>query len=160
MAPAASQGIIAPSDYREPIEAKDRRREDRKPGPKPAETADAMTEVVVGLMGSLEATAIARRLKIDPRTVRGTIKAARASLAARAELYVELHAHAAAVAALAGDAKPAQWALERIAEEGERIIDPPQAEQPVAPTTFNIGFKIGGLPEMTAQPVLTGEVKQ
>jgi hypothetical protein len=59
-----------------------------------------------------------------------------------------------------GDAKPAQWALERIHEDGDRVIDPPKAEETKAPATFNIGFKIGGLPEgVVVNPLaLDGEV--
>src|SRR4029077_18155779 len=76
---------------------------------------------------------------------------ARTTLQRRARYYLDLHAQAAAMAACEGDAKPAQWALERIAEEGDRVVDEPKSAAPAAPPQFNLGFVIGGMP-MPAQP--------
>ncbi len=150
-APPASEGLRAPSDVRVRTEDRDREREDRKRGRKSDDDAAAITDLAISLMDKLSAAAIARKLKVDPRSVREVIKSARRSLAQRAELYVEMHAHAAAVAALAGDAKPAQWAIERIAEEGERVIDPPDDVKPASVPTFTLGFVVGGMP--MARPV-------
>lgn len=145
-APPASEGLRAPSDAYERTEQRDRDREDRKRGRKTTEDADLITSTAIALMDKLSAAAIARKLECDPRAVRSVIKSARNALASRAELYVELHVHAATVAAMAGDAKPAQWAIERIAEEGERIIDPPDDAKPSTVPTFTLGFVVGGMP--------------
>lgn len=165
LAPPASEGIIAPSSALVRQEARDRREYKRTPGPKDDAEGDAIVDITLQLMEKMSAPAIARRAAaeghpVDSRSVTSIIRAARRSLAERAEFYVEAHGVATIRAAIEGDAKPAQWALDRIAEEGERIIDAPQAEAAVAPTTFNIGFKMGGLPEgVTVAPLaIEGEV--
>lgn len=164
-APPASDGMIAPSSALERQEARDRREHKRTPGPKDDAEGDAIVDITLRLMDKFNAPAIARRAAaeghpVDPRSVTTIIKAARRTLAERAEFYVEAHGVATIRAAIEGDAKPAQWALDRIAEDGERIVDAPQAEAAVAPTTFNIGFKMGGLPEgVTVAPAaIEGEV--
>jgi hypothetical protein len=68
---------------------------------------------------------IAKIVKRDVGTVRAVIRFAREALARRAEDYVELHWVATVVAASKGDARPAQWALERIQAEGEHVVEPP-----------------------------------
>lgn len=150
--PPASVELRAPSSRLRRSEDRDREREDRKRGPKSAEDADAITQLTMRLMDKLTAAEIARKAEVDPRAVRTVIKAARASLASRAEFYVEAHAAATAVAALAGDAKPAQWAMERIAEDGERIVDAPEENKVQQAPTFTLGFVVGGMPAVKALP--------
>ena len=84
------------------------------------------------------------------RTVREAIKVARQALAGAAETYVELHMLATEVAALKGDASPAQWALERIAEGGARVVDAPKT----GPTGLGlrIGIAVGGVPQRSLPP--------
>jgi hypothetical protein len=150
--PPASVELRAPSSRLRRSEDRDREREDRKRGPKSEEESDAITQLTMRLMDKLTAAEIARKAEVDPRAVRTVIKAARASLASRAEFYVEAHAAATAVAALAGDAKPAQWAMERIAEEGERIVDAPEENKVQQAPTFTLGFVVGGMPAVKALP--------
>lgn len=91
------------------------------------------------------------------RAVREIIKEARATLQRRAVFYLDLHAQAATVAAEQGDAKPAQWALERIAEEGDRVVDEPKSAPAAAPPQFNLGFVIGGIP-MPSRQLTAGDL--
>lgn len=86
------------------------------------------------------------------RTVKELVKSARALFARRAEFYVEAHAQATLVAAGKGDASPAEWALERIAEAGERIVDPPKADVG-RPAAVSIGIQLGGMPSTAHQTV-------
>ena len=101
------------------------------------------------------------------RPVREAIKAARHALASAAETYVELHMLATEVAALKGDASPAQWALERIAEGADRVVDAPKSG-PSMPSV-QIGIALGGSiapkanqPAFTIQdvPTLIAEVEE
>lgn len=152
-APPASDGLRAPSRALVRTETRDRAAANRQVHRDEASAA-GVVDLTLRLMGRMNATAIAREVEADPRTVRDIIKAARKSLADRAEFYVEAHAVATVQAAIAGNAKPAQWALEHIAEEDARIIDPPKVEERQAPATFNIGFKMGGIPEAADQRAL------
>lgn len=145
-APPASEGLRAPHGALVRTEIRDRANSDRKVHKDEAE-AQGVVDLTLRLMGKMSTMAIARETGVDPRTTTDIIKRARRSLAERAEFYVEAHAVATVQAAIAGNAKPAQWALEHIAEEGEHIVDPVKTEEKVAPQTFNIGFKMGGLPD-------------
>ena len=89
--------------------------------------------------------AIELGMSVEAKPIKEVIKTARELFARRAGEYVEIHLMAAKMAALDGNAKPAQWALERIAEGGERVVDAPSATATHAPS-FNIGFSIGGVP--------------
>src|SRR5439155_1238146 len=93
----------------------------------------------------------------DGRKVREVVAAAKETLQRRVGEYVEIHIVAAKVAAMKGDADPAQWALENIAVEGERVVDPPQKNLPPAAPTFNLGFVIGGMPQRPQLPANTKE---
>lgn len=90
---------------------------------------------------------IARRVGVstDGKTVRQVIGIAREAFARRAQDYVDLHFEAAEVAAKKGDAGPAQWALERIAEAGQHVVD--TAKQAPQQPTLQIGIAIGGVPQ-------------
>ena len=90
------------------------------------------------------------------RPVREAIKVARQTLAGAAEKYVELHMLATEVAALKGDAAPAQWALERIAEGGARVVDAPKAG-PTGPG-LRIGIAVGGVPRSLPPTVDISEI--
>lgn len=92
-------------------------------------------------------------------SVKAAIKSARASLAAAAEEYVALHLQAARAAAEDGDARPAQWALENIHAEGERIIDPPKTAPTQQPVGVRIGITMGGIPQQAGQTVEAVDVK-
>mgnify|MGYP001610756385 CR=1 FL=1 len=81
------------------------------------------------------------------------IQAAREALARRAPDYVDLHFQAAEVAAAKGDARPIEWALSRIAEDGARIVDSEAAAQ--AMPSLSIGIALGGV--RGALPAVTVE---
>lgn len=150
--PPASAGLRAPSDKRG--------RSDRDPdhpaksGPLSEEARARVVDLTLRMMDKLtpREIAVAAGVSAEAGPVKAVIKAARKSLAERAEFYVEAHAIATVQAALDGDAKPAQWALEHITEHGERIVDPAESEKPAAPPTFNIGFQLGGVPVPALPP--------
>lgn len=102
---------------------------------------------------------IAVGVEATSKSVRQLIRDARAKFARRADFYVETHATAAAVAASKGDARPAEWALEHIAEEGERIVDSVKVAAPLAPAAVNIGIAIGGIgqPQVQSTRLLPAE---
>ena len=113
------------------------------------------TQLVAAAMTAPEDTpphAIAKKVGVstDARPVRAAIKKAREVLAGAAERYVELHMLATEVAALKGDASPAQWALERIAEGGARVVDAPKTGQ--AGPGLRIGIAVGGVPMQRQLP--------
>jgi hypothetical protein len=148
--PPASDGLRAPAGVSSSVSAA-QRRHPGKPGRLTENERDSVVDTTMALMDKLTATEIAAKAGTsrDGRTVRSIIKAARTALQQRAEFYVEAHAAATVVAAAQGDAKPAQWALERIAEGEDRIVDRDKNEGPSAPT-FNIGFNMGGVPKQLA----------
>ncbi len=157
--PPQSEGLMAPSDVLERADKRRRERHPAKPGPMDEEKADATVALTMRLMDSLSMSDIATKAGVGVGAVSEVIKGARLTLQQRAKFYVEAHAVATIAAAAEGNAKPAQWALERIAEGDDRIIDQPKADAATAPATFNIGFKIGGLPEgATMQKAIEGEV--
>jgi hypothetical protein len=93
----------------------------------------------VDLKADVSSTAqtLAPVLGRTPEALRKAIREARERLTANAGLYVELHAKAAALAATRGDARPAQWAMEHIADGSERIVEPaPQA------AAVNVGVQV------------------
>ena len=58
---------------------------------------------------------------------------------------MDAHWKAAQVAAEMGDAKPAQWALERISEGEQRIVEKEKAG--ASAPMVNIGIALGGVPQ-------------
>ena len=148
-----SPELRAPAAVAVRADARRRANHPAKPGPIPEEKADEVVALTLGLMDKLNASQIAVKAGVgaDGRVISTIIKAARASLQSRAEFYVEAHAVATIAAAAEGNAKPAQWALERIAEGDDRVVDPVAAEQAPSAPTFNLGFMLGGIP--TPQPL-------
>ncbi len=121
----------------------------------PADVKDLiMSEALANLQATPQEIAIKAGVSTRGRPVRDIIKTARETLASRAEELVECVVVAAKIAAVAGDHKPAAWALERIQEEGLRVVDPPQEPGAAAPkqgTTFHLGIAIGGVPQPKAE---------
>lgn len=156
--PPASEGLLAPSD----VSARaDKRRRDAHPGKvgRPSKEHDDRTvhEVFEGMKRGLDVGEIAANAACgqDGRKVREVMSAARETMQRRVGEYVEIHMVAAKVAAMKGDAEPAQWALENIAVEGERVVNPPVKNLPPPAPTFNLGFNIGGMPQRVALPAAT-----
>lgn len=158
--PPASGGLRAPADKLDRTDRRDRRNHPAEPGPLTDEARDRVVDLTLRMMNKLtpKQIAIEAGVSTDATVVKSIIKTARRSLVDRAEFYVEAHAIATLQAALEGDAKPAQWALERIAEQGERIVDAPEAEKPQVAPTFNIGFQIGGVPVKSLPAAVDGDV--
>ena len=77
---------------------------------------------------------MARMLRRSPEMVKDLIQDARVTFAKRAPRYVDIHLRATEKALASGtangldDGAPgSQWAIERIAQDGARVIDPPKA---------------------------------
>lgn len=99
-----------------------RRRHPAKKGRPTSDEQDVVVRTIIAKMDRKSPEAIARLVKRDVGTVRCVIRAAREAFARHAEDYVELHWRGAVVAASKGDARPAQWALERIQAEDTHIV--------------------------------------
>lgn len=138
---------------RRPLPTQTKRRRAHPAIPRKGSTQLQKTEALIAAADEVikgEATpvaaAIAHGLEASGVSVRELVKSARNAFARRAEFYVEAHMTATTVAAQKGNAEPAQWALERIAEDGERIVDSPKATPTLQPAAVSIGIAIGGIP--------------
>lgn len=153
--PPASEGLIAPSGVSERADKRRRQEHPARIG-RPSNEAQGQTihEVFEGMRKGLEIEDIAANAGCaqDGRHVREIMSTAKEQMQRRVGEYVEIHIVAAKVAAMKGNADPAQWALENITVEGERVVDPPQKNLPPPPPTFNLGFMIGGMPQRAALP--------
>lgn len=155
--PPASSELTAPSDVSVRSDARRRRVHPARIGRPSGESQDqTVHEVFEGMRKGLEIEDIAANAQCgqDGRHVREVMSSAREQLQRRVGDYVEIHLVAAKVAAMKGNADPAQWALENIAVEGERVVAPAQKNLPPPPPTFNLGFVIGGMP----QPVVPAKL--
>jgi hypothetical protein len=76
--------------------------------------------------------------------IEGLARQARAILESRLPAYADLHFHAAEVAALSGDSRPAEWALTHIKAGKEEVVRPPAKTAPEAGVKVFIGVKIDG----------------
>lgn len=157
--PPASPELRAPSGM---SERADKRLRQQHPARIGRPTNEDMEDVAVTTFESLREglsvrdTAIALHAGTDGKRTRAIIDKAKDKLAARLDDYLDAHMIATQQAALEGDAKPAQWAIENIAIEGERAVDPPAKNLPPPAPTFNLGFVVGGMP----QPVLALPAKK
>ncbi len=158
--PPASSELIAPSDVSERSDKRRRQAHPAKVGrPSNAEQVEAVNTVFDAMRKEIDPNvgdlAVAVGAGQDGRRVREIMTTAKEAIQRRVGEYVEVHMVAAKVAALKGDARPAEWALENIAVEGERVVDPPQKNLPPPAPTFNLGFVIGGMPQRVALPPVT-----
>lgn len=163
--PPASAGLRAPASVSGRADKRARAEHPAPSGPLSEERASALVDLTMRMMDKLtpKEIAIEAGVSADARPVKQIIKHVRQRLTERAEFYLEAHAVATIQAAVEGDAKPAQWALERINADGEHIVDPVDTEKPQVAPTFNIGFNMGGLPQnagpqQIVAPALEGEV--
>lgn len=120
-------------------------------------TTDAEVAVVGALLQEqsqeltlTQVSAIGRVLRRRPAATKALIARAKAQFRAEAPHYVEVHRQAMDQALKLGDAKglevatrASQWAIERISQDGERIVE----AAPVEGTGVKVfvGVKIGGL---------------
>lgn len=153
--PPQSVGLRAPAGTAGRADTRLQKKHPGKRGRMSDEERGTFVDTVMEIMDDLTATEIAIQAgtSTNGRAVREVIAEAKTALQQRAGFYVKAHALATIRAAGEGDAKPAQWALEHIADGETRVVEPVQKE--VAPTApvFNIGFALGGLP--SAKPVIT-----
>jgi hypothetical protein len=95
--------------------------------------------------------AMARMLRRAPEVVKDLIQDARVTFAKRAPRYVDIHLRATEKALASGTMngletalRGSQWAIERIAQDGARVIDPPNAAASSAPRII-IGVEVGAI---------------
>lgn len=155
----AGPGLAAPADRVPSTAAKRRRKQPGRIGRPPAVALDALVHATLENMQADEPkpvheVAASCGFSTDGRAVREVIKAARATLASRAQAYVDLHLEAAANAARKGKSAPIEWALERITEGGERIVDPPKGAA-ISQGAVSIGIMVGGIPQRRADIAVT-----
>lgn len=153
--PPASEGLIAPSDVASRADTRRRQEHPARIGrPSKAQDDQTVHEVFEGMKKGLSIGEIAANAECgqDGRHVREIMSTAREAIQRRVGEYVEIHLVASKVAAMKGDADPAQWALENIAVEGKRVVDPPAKNLPPPAPTFNLGFVVGGMPQRVALP--------
>lgn len=150
--PPASRELRAPSDVADRADARHRREHPAKVGrPRNDDAESTIGAVFEALREGLSPRETAEEIESTPRRAKELMTTAKQRMARRIDDYVDAHLVATKVAAVSGDAKPAQWALENIAVEGERVVDPPAKNLPPAAPTFNLGFVIGGMPQTPRQ---------
>jgi len=122
----------------------------RRIGPVTTAEQDIVDRLVADHPRDLSPTqvkALAATLRRRPDVVRTCIARAKARLVSNADRYAEAHMDAVDGAIKKKDfetaGKLSQWALEKIGDGGERIVEASQAV-PVNPRIF-IGLKLGGL---------------
>ena len=149
--PGRSPGLppSAPDPYggNKPRDREHRLHPAKKGRPTRAERELAV-RLAVGLMDSTSPEKIARVVARDTTTIKAVIKAARQDMQSRVGDYVEAHWNATKVAADMGDAKPAQWALERISEGEQRVVEKEKAG--ATSPNITIGIALGGIPQPKA----------
>jgi len=135
------------------------------PLPDKAHGAEAAIEAWLAEREKIPAStekALAGELGITRQQVKLLIERARLNLAARAEHYVAAHYESVRLGLAAGDsrglrvaAQASQWALERIVEDGKRVVEAPQ--QGPAGSKVIVGIAIGGAAK--PEPVIDVEAE-
>ena len=110
----------------------------RGKGKRPPSVTEISTAMALADRG-LSESKIARLLDRDKGTIARVLAEARDALDVSAGWYVDQHKIACAVAALKGDSRPAQWALERLA-----VVEPVQAADHSG-LIVQIGVRLPGL---------------
>jgi hypothetical protein len=152
--PPASAELNAPAGVADRSDARRRREHPAKVGrPSNAEAAEAAAVVFDAMKREMTVPETAARLGAgqDGRRVKELLKTAREVIRERIGEYVDIHLVGAKVAALKGDTRPAEWALENLDVDGERVVTAPNKNPPQVAPTFNLGFMIGGIPAQAKQ---------
>lgn len=147
--PPASAELCAPSDVAVRSDKRRRQEHPAKVGrPTNDEAAEAASIVFDAMKREMTVPETAARIGAgqDGSRVKAIMKTAREVIRERLTEYVDIHLVAAKVAALKGDAGPAEWALENLDVDGERVVTPPSKNQAPTAPTFNLGFVLGGMP--------------
>lgn len=144
--PAASPGL-PPAGIVDPDKARNahRNKYPARRGAISPERQELVIKTTLAMMEDHSPREIAVVVEQSPEAIKRVIKAARQKLQMAAETYVDMHLAAAGIAATAGDAKPAQWALERIQEGEQRVVEREKAG-PGQPS-IQIGIAVGGIPQ-------------
>lgn len=157
--PPASDGLLAGSVKLVHADVRRRRNYPAKSGPLPLTTTETLVEQAITQMDISTPQEIAIKVGVsaDARPVREVIRAARRTLALNAEAYAAAHMEAVTAAIADGDpkalavaVKASQWALERIADGADRVVD--SAKQAPTQPSLQIGIAIGGVPQPPALP--------
>jgi hypothetical protein len=121
-----------------------------KRGPVTLHEKEAVASIVMdhpGPLSEIEAQALAVAFRRSPDTIKGLIDDARATFAAKAGRYVEIHAQATEDALKTGELdtalKGSQWAIERIAQDGSRVVD--KTTDQTGGTKIILGISMGGI---------------
>src|SRR5690606_35160895 len=79
------------------------------------------------------------------RTLTRRVKAVKARMIQNLPTYARLHLEAATIAAAAGDARPAEWALSNLTSDGQRAVEITKAAaEGNSGVKVFIGVKVGG----------------
>lgn len=107
-----------------------------------------------------QVTALAKALRRSKSAIKSAIEDAQAEFHGSAGRYVEIHQQATeaalkngSVAGLEAAMKGSQWAIERIAHDGARIVEAKGGETQAAGPRVLIGIKVGGLDATKDVPV-------
>lgn len=152
--PPASAELSAPAGVVERSDARARREHPAKVGrPSNADAAEAASVVFDAMKREMTIPETAARLGAgqDGRRTKELLQTAREVIRERIGEYVDIHLVGAKVAALKGDTRPAEWALENLDVDGERVVTAPNKNPPQVAPTFNLGFVIGGIPAQAKQ---------
>ena len=106
--------------------------------------------------------ALAKVLRRRPSTVRDCIQRARENFVATAEGYVEVHQQAVEGALNRRDfdtaAKHAEWALEHLSHEGQRMVDRDVAETHAPKIIIGVALGGMGLPVVPTESAITATI--
>lgn len=118
-----------------------------KPNGKRGKAVTTAERVAIQTMASAGTSAaqIARSLDRSRDVIARILKEAKETLEMNANFYVEKHLQATALAALDGNSKPAEWALERL-----RVVEPVQVK-PDQGFSVHIGILLPGLGNHAAE---------
>lgn len=127
---------------------------------------ELIVQTTMALMDKETPEHIAALVQRDTKAIKDIIKTARQNFQNKAAQYVEAHWEATQVASAMGDAKPAQWALEHLAEGEQRVVEREKAGS--SSPSIQIGIALGGVPTpatavfsapLPAQPALPEPVE-
>lgn len=103
-----------------------------------------------GPITDIQEQALAVALRRTPAAIKTLIESARANFAAKAGRYVDIHSEATEAALKSGTVtglqtalSGSQWAIERIAQDGARVVD--KAAQQDVGQKIVIGIQMGGI---------------
>jgi hypothetical protein len=135
-----SRGVVVADGAAQAVMAEER----RGPGGgrlRPRVTADEQAAIVTLSKRGASQGLISRVTGRDRGTVARVLAGARSLLASRAGTYADLHLDAARVAALKGDARPSEWAMDRLG-----VVEPRREDAGSGKVQVSIGVVLPGLP--------------